>query len=495
VISNGSTAPAAATASTTEIRTPIRFSYGEISNHFLRHWDAAIGTVVRKNNCSQVSSREYRCGELPAGRIESDGSKTLMTLSIPGLSGRRDGVYYSTETSSTRLILDRTQQEGYASIPLLDAKSMSSVNVSSALGDSVFLKLDPRGGDLMASLCLGIPGFQAKVPRFKIKGNVRKPIAFLPDLRSKVEIQVDAGAIRLGASKLCSMIEIYQLNSTRFGAQLKEMGSPEFEKVDLSGLRVKVESDVGGLWGFINSFTSLLGLDFESKIIEAVRQESLSLLKERMQLEAREIRSGDWLRKYIDQAHLQRILNQATEQLNRRLSQSEFADLEVQSMIRGSCALFAASAASAPLSLRSQFFKVCRSALQLSVAHFSEDQTSRRQGCHDYYFNPKESRWWATSCSIKSEVVARIRSYSGLSSLNDLTNCLLSSFNSGNLTQCQSFARSALEQFSRAAGTIDVGAIPTIGAPSPAELDRMGRFFQRSGVAIPAPSLIQSVWN
>ncbi|MBU6376820.1 MAG: hypothetical protein KGQ59_12535, partial [Bdellovibrionales bacterium] len=174
---------------------PILISFGQISQFFSAGWNQAVSTVVRRDRCAEVGNNEYRCGEFPIGRVVSGSSKLLMRIPIPAQRGSEDGVSYSTQASTASVFIDRQQIQGSIPLESLDSLSQAWVPVSSGLGDTYFLKLDPRGGELMSSICIGVPGIQARIPRVNIDGKMTKQITLLPDIRGTFKVQADIGSV------------------------------------------------------------------------------------------------------------------------------------------------------------------------------------------------------------------------------------------------------------------------------------------------------------
>ncbi|NDD91396.1 hypothetical protein EBZ37_04860 [bacterium] len=358
-------------------------------------------------------------------------------------------------------------------IPSLDYLSPGNVFVSKSLGEAVFLKLDPRGGELLASVCFGIPGLRALIPTVTIDGRVRKSITLLPDIKGTFKVRADIGSVQVGVSKICSDIEISQVADGSFEARLLRLGKLEVQAVDISGMKVSVDADVSGIWGFINKITSFFGLDIENRIAEAVRKESSSALKSQIELSSREIRSGQWLQRYLTEGYVQNLLNRATRQMNSNLAQAGFGAREVEAMVQGSCLSLASSAAGFSNQLKAQFFKICRSSVSVKLQHFLEDRNSRVSGCHDYYFAPAHQQWWSNRCFLKSDATVQIKLFSRVPSIDELQQCISSSWGSvTGLTQCGAQARSVIQ-----------------------ELTAGSNFLDRSGSQLPDVSTIRAIWN
>ncbi|MBU6376549.1 MAG: hypothetical protein KGQ59_11175, partial [Bdellovibrionales bacterium] len=308
--------------------------------------------------------------------------------------------------------------------------------------------------------------------------------------------QADIGSVRVGVSKICSDIEISQNQLGAFEARLKDLGKLEIQSVDFSGLKVSVDADVSGFWGFINKVTKIFGFDIENRIAEAVRTESTATLKSQIQLSSREIRSGQWLQRYLTEGHVQGLLDKAAKQLNRNLSQAGFGSDQIDAMVQGSCLSLASSVIGFSDQLRAQFFKLCRSSVKVSLRHFLDHKATRDSGCNDYFFHPEQRKWWATRCFLKSEATVEIKSFSVLPGLDDVYQCLSSVWGSNvSLAQCQKAASGVLDTLLGGLPLPGLEALPPMAPPTQQQLDQMRDFLSRVGAPVPDREKIRRIWN
>src|SRR5690606_25676535 len=81
-------------APATVLETDFNVSYGQLSDNIAGPLHEAIGSLVRNESCEKVGPRQYRCGEIPAGRILSDSTKELFVIPLKSFSGSNGGVEY-----------------------------------------------------------------------------------------------------------------------------------------------------------------------------------------------------------------------------------------------------------------------------------------------------------------------------------------------------------------------------------------------------------------
>lgn len=478
----------------------IRVGYGQLQSLLHDHIDESLNKFVRRTDCQSVKPDEYRCGEIPFGKIEDEVKKVVFTIPRVDFSGKKSGVTYHIKGEAIPIYLYRNQLPGEVTLSILDDKKVETLTTSRRLGDDLFLRLAPGSGDLFQDLCVNIPGLRGYGDPAHFAGPVKKSIPILPDLKANLAVDVSLGNFEFGAAKICFRLQTHMDEKGLPVITLDDLTTPKFYDLKHRGLKVKAKADISGFWGFINDFLKWFGLDMEKMIAERVEIEVKKRAQKEISIKTDDIRSGEWFHKYLDKAELSRIVGKLSVEVRRTLLAKGWGKHQIDQIVQGTCLASVTNLGVTGKDLQN-LVKLCLLAPQVKVQYFLNDKPMRDLGCYQHYYDVQRSspttaqrKWWLDDCEIVNRVNVTIDS-----EVAPLFRCLMKAFNDKTDPQiaCEHELTAFIDAFD--SGKLDdvikkLGGVKAI-RPSDEELKQIRKLvFERFGVKLPPLDQLRKLW-
>lgn len=404
-------------------------SFGQINELTQTHLKTALDNYIRQKNCNSVGDNEYRCGELPFGEIEDFYKKTILTLDIGKISGKEDDLSYTIEGGKIPIYLERHQYRGLMEISDLTTKSVVRHVVSDKLGDDIFLKVNPQGGKLTASLCVGVPGLKGFSKKTDISGTIHKPVPILPDIHIDLDMQVDPGEVETTSLKICSELLIEMDSNNLPMITLLDVSVPQQLCAMHSGLKINVDAQLSGLWSFVNAITKIFRYDLEEIIAGEVKKQVKKIADKEIEVQKEQIEDGRWLGELIRSAYLEKAVTELSQGLRDEMVSQGWLDLMSKEVIQVGCISLLDKFALTPEE-KTFVFKACALAPQVKIEVLQDSAIDRNNGCYSHYFSLTQEAnpqlWWSSQCRIRNRAVLTVDSH-----VDNLYSCMSEALNYG----------------------------------------------------------------
>lgn len=421
----------------------LNLSYGSLSQYLAPAVESALQKVVRRENCEAVKANEYRCGELAVGKIKNSEEKILMDFAISDMSGKEDGVKYELRGESVDIFLSRRQFAADWNMASLDSRKAALLPTSAKFGNDLLVGLKPKNGSLDSYVCVNIPGLRGHSENVVMKGKMRKSISWFPDIKAKLTVKVDVGSVRFDNAKICSQVRTTMDAKGLPKLELVSISDPKFYGLSHEGLKVKVDADVSGLWGFINGITKIFGFNIEKVIAQRVQQVAQKKAAKQVNVTLKDVRDGRWISKYLDAAHFNRDLEKISHQLRAQLLKNGWGKGPVENALRDMC-LAQGKAEGLTGAQLLKLAKTCQLLPKIQPKFFVAHSGYAKAGCYSHYFDPRKAngKWWSEGCKVVNTV--RVETPDGM---GEPLACIAKFWNEGAASaRCQSVVRNFLAE-------------------------------------------------
>ena len=423
-------------------KTEVPVSFGLISGIVSEHMTTILAKILQQDGCELAGTpadkravdKQYKCGEIPFGKIIGDAKKLVTTFPFSGVRGNSDGVDYTILGANFPMYMTRIQTSGQITISNLDSKKSETFTTSNKIGKQIFVRAAPKAGTLYSVICTALPGFKVYSEETTLKGHLRKE-TLLFNLDGDITIKVNLGELTFDSANVCAMIEAGVDRVTgKFDIKVVSIENPKLQNVKVNGYRSSVTVDTDG---FINSLASILdsfGFSLQ-KLIENKVKESMDKLAglEIEKLKNGDIQSGEWLAKYTNAEIFKTIfVNNIADDLAKRLQSNangESGNLDASEYVSAACVVIVNELQEATQKELGKLYKICRFLPKVSIELFKENNEMNSLGCYQHFFDPMNSKssngtkkWWYDSCKLVQEV--EIKSPAGF---NDLYRCIFKS--------------------------------------------------------------------
>jgi hypothetical protein len=484
--------------SQTVYETDFDVHYGRIADLVGPQINEALGGFVRVDNCKDVRAKEYRCGELPAGKILSESEKRLFQLVIKANNGKKGDVDYHLGGGSADIILSRSQRKGTIRLADLDTVKVTDLETSNALGANVYMGLFPKGADgLGLYTCMNIPGITAHAEPVTLHGNLHKRMPwYLPDIHATLTVHVKSGRMSFDAGKLCAQFHLAMDAKGLPKVTFEKLGKLQVTGFEHDGLKVTASANTGGFWGFIDPFLRAFGVNIEGMIADQVRKQALAEARKAVDIQAGDVKSGVWLEKYLTASHLERLTENFSKSLRKQFQEAGLGKKEIDDTIDLQCL---AASQLAPQAIRDRVFKICRFSAKVRVQYFVNDKAQREKGCYGNYFDPRRSfagnqpKWWREGCQLVNHATVSVTGQ-----VADVLQCLQVYGNKGTVSpRCQSVLQGFFTDL--VAGRMDQLLQQITSAPRTPPTDQQLQQFRvaaaQIGVTLPPVAVLKTYWR
>ncbi|MBX3019968.1 MAG: hypothetical protein KF767_18925 [Bdellovibrionaceae bacterium] len=397
--------------STTVFQQDVNVGYGQIQSILKEHLDSALNEIVRREGCHEVKSSEYRCGEMPFGKIVDKDRKLVLTIPKQDFKGKKGSVKYDLKGQKIPMYIYRNQKKGEITLSFLDDRKQADRATSTKLGDDIFLRLAPGGGNLVQDICLNIPGLRGYAENVTMRGDLRKNMSWpLPDVKAKLNVSVGVGNFDFDGAKICMSLLTKMDEKGLPVITLTKISEPSFTGMSHKGLKVKANANVGGFWGFVNGFLKWFGYDIEKIIASEVQKSVKQQASKEIKVTLNDVRSGKWFRDYVKHAQVSKVVEDWSKTLRKELVKNGWGKIQIEQAAQAACL-----ASVTKMGLGGQELKdllmLCLLTPKIQVQFFLNDADQRKQGCYSHYWDVRRSKvegkrpWYLDEC----ELVNRIR--------------------------------------------------------------------------------------
>lgn len=357
----------------------------------------------------RAKNKQYRCGELPVGKILDNNRKEAFVFDFEGLSGKSNGVKYKVEEATIPLILSRHQKSARAQLLKLDTNRDEQIDIEQGITDSIYYRLSPENGTLRSDVCFFSPGLQINSLDQKLTVRAEKKV-FIFKLKGKADIHVRPGNISFSSAKVCSSFRSSIINAAgKFKPTFKfeKIAAPHFKDLKIEGLDVNVKVRLSGILKIISGVLKIVGINLEKKIQKKVEASIRSQTKDALAtITTKDVNTGQWLEKYVNSELFKgKIVNELEKRTGSSMdTQGPGTEADLSSTIEAACETMADIY---PDRLERQFEVLCKNSFVLKLQFFLDNPSDRQKGCYDGFFAAKDREqkpWWTNQCKIRNSL-------------------------------------------------------------------------------------------
>lgn len=496
----GAGTPPHARAATEIYQQDVNVGYGQIQEILKTYLDEALGQIVRRQGCDEVKGNQYRCGEMPFGKVVDKDRKLVLTIPKQDFKGKKGSVKYDLKGQKIPVYIYRNQRKGEIDLSFLDDKKREVRATTTRLGDDIFLRLAPGGGNLVQDVCLNVPGLRGYADNISLRGNLRKNMSWpLPDVKAKLNVDVSVGNFDFEGAKICMSLLTEMDERGLPKITLRKISEPSFKSMKHRGLKVKAKADVGGFWGFINGFLKWFGYDLEKIIAGEVQKAVRQQASKKVQVTMADVRSGKWFRSYVNHTQVSKVVESWSKVLRTELRKKGWGKTQIEQAAQAACLASVTKLGLAGRELK-DLLAICLLAPKISVQYFLNDRENRERGCYTHYWDVRRvkddgrRRWYLDECELVNRVKVSLDGR-----LVPLQKCLLEAFSlkKNPVAHC---ARDLADFESR----YERGEFDTLLArlekvtpvkPTVAQLETLRRISsERLGVKLPPAADLRKLW-
>lgn len=356
------------------------------------------------------TSKNYKCGEAPMGRIVSQHRKEIMVVEDEGLRGKEKDVKYSVNGVKVPIYLSRHQPSGHAQIRRLDTRSTDKISIGSGLLDTVYFRLKPNGGTLETEICIFLPGIQVETDKASTRAKAEKKILWgATSLKTEGKLTVDFGQMSFDSGEFCTIFYAKTDENWQTKLDFKKLKAPVFKNLKYEGMKVDVDIKAKGLLKVINKILTIVGINLEKKA-EKKAKESIkeSIQDKAVEILEGDIKSGKWFYKKVNaEALLREALPKVEAQINNAFKYlGPSSENYLQTKFRRACEV---AGAHLKLNKTKEFVESCKTNIRIKSHLFMKDMESEKLGCYNHFFRPEDtetikSKWWARGCKIRNKI-------------------------------------------------------------------------------------------
>jgi hypothetical protein len=474
--------------------TNINVKYGQASQLTASQLDAALSQFVRTEKCEAVKANQYRCGEIPFGKIIDEKNKLLFSIKVKNISGRKGDVDYHLKGDTVPVYFSRGQRRGTILLPDLDTVQRADIPTSKLLGKDVFLQLVPRADKgLNLNTCLNLPGATIHTGGIVMEGSMHKRMPwYMPDIYASLSTKVNTGRMSFDSARACMSFHVAMDAKGLPVIDLEKISPVRMENLENEGLKVSVSANVKGIWGFLDD---LLDLDIENTIVSEVRKEATKVARDDLDLQLRDVRNGKWFAKYLNAGQISHLTEGLSAELRKQFKAAGLGKAELEHTMETLC-LKAAFDAGIPVQFRSSVFKLCRLAPKIRVKFFVPIREMSAKGCYKNYFRPlsnPSAKWWAEGCAFSNTVSIKLDT-----GFKAAMECFITGWNTKMVSpRCVSQISDLLKDM--LAGKYDTQIaqlhLPPAQVPTPAEIETYRKSLKQLGVNLPPVSQLLPLWQ
>lgn len=389
----------------------VNLTYGQFQEALKAHLDQAMNGLIRREGCAEVAANQYRCGEMPFGRIVDAQKKVVFTIPKQNFKGKKGDVRYEMTGQSIPIYVYRNQKPGEITLSFLDDKKVESRDATARLGDDLFLRLAPGGGKLVQDICMNIPGLRGFAQNVAMNGHLRKNMPWpLPDVKAKLKVKVGVGQFDFDGAKICMSLLTEMDERGLPLVTLRQISEPSFKGFTHQGLKVNASADVGGFWGFINGFLKWFGYDLEKIIAGEVQKAVKAQAAKEIKVTLQDVRSGKWFREYVNHAQVAKLVKGLSDRLRAEMRRQGFGRTQVEQAAQAAC-LAAVTRMGLGAAETKDLLALCLLAPKIQLEYFLNDRENRERGCYSHFWDIRrvkdgrgERRWYLDRCELVNRV-------------------------------------------------------------------------------------------
>ncbi len=355
-------------------------------------------------------NKEYKCGEVPTGKIISRNLKEIMVVPQEGVSGEQNGIEYTVDAVKIPIYMSRHQTSGQGKIRLLDKRSVQNVDIGYGLIDTIFFRLKPNAGTLETEICFFLPGLKvdAEVASTRVKAK-KKVLWGLTRLKAEADIRVDFGQMSFDSGEFCAIFYAKTDENWQTKLEFERLKAPQLKNLRYKGLKVDVNVKPKGILKIITNILKIVGIHLEKKAEKMAREQLKKSIKdEAVEILNGDIKSGKWFYKQVNaEALLKEALPKVEAQINRAFKYlGPSSENYLQTKFRRACEKLADNLS---LNSVSEFINFCKINIRIKSHLFLKDRDSEELGCYSHFFRPSvrnelRDKWWARGCKIRNKI-------------------------------------------------------------------------------------------